>query len=84
MVNFVLCLVFQLCLILCDPMDGSLPGSSVLGDSPGKNIGMCCHALLQGIFPTQGLTPGLPQTVYLLSESPGKSKNIGVGSLSLL
>ena len=28
-------------------------------DSPGKNIGMGCHALLQGIFPTQGLNPCL-------------------------
>ena len=35
-------------------MDGSLPGSSVHGDSPGKNTGMDCLALLQGIFPTQG------------------------------
>ena len=24
-------------------------------DSPGKNTGVGCHALLQGIFPTQGL-----------------------------
>ena len=24
---------------------------------PGKNTGMGCHALLQGIFPTQGLNP---------------------------
>ena len=23
-------------------------------DSPGKNTGVNCHALLQGIFPTQG------------------------------
>ena len=29
-------------------------GSSVRGDSPGKNTGVCCHALLQGIFLTQG------------------------------
>ena len=29
-------------------------------DSPGKNTGVGCHALLQGIFPTQGLNPGLP------------------------
>ena len=29
------------------------------GDSPGKNTGVGCHALLQGIFPTQGLNPGL-------------------------
>ena len=24
-------------------------------DSPGKNTGVGCHVLLQGIFPTQGL-----------------------------
>ena len=28
-------------------------------DSPGKNIGVGCHALLQGIFPTQGSNPRL-------------------------
>ena len=38
---------------LCDPMDYSLHGSSVHGFS-GKNTGMGCHFLLQGIFPTQG------------------------------
>ena len=32
-----LCLVAQLCLILCDPMDYSPPGSSANGDSPGKD-----------------------------------------------
>ena len=53
----VLCLVTQLCSILCDPMDCSPPGFSVQGDSPGKNIGVGSHALLQGIFPTQGLKP---------------------------
>ena len=37
-----------------DPMDCSPLGSSVHGDSPGKNTGVGCHALLQGIFPTQG------------------------------
>ena len=31
------CLVAQSCPTLCDPMDCSLPGSSVHGDSPGKN-----------------------------------------------
>ena len=50
----VLCVVAQLCPTLCDPMDCSLPGFSVNGDSPGKNIGVGGHALLQGIFPTQG------------------------------
>ena len=28
-------------------------------DSPGKNTGMDCHALFQGIFPTQGSNPCL-------------------------
>ena len=36
-----------------DPMDCSPPDSSVHGNSPGKNTGGGCHALLQGIFPTQ-------------------------------
>jgi len=39
---------------LCNPMDCSPPDSSVYGDSPDKNTGVGCHALLQGIFPTQG------------------------------
>jgi len=52
-------------------VDYSPPGSSVLGDSPGKNTGVSCHALLQGIFPTQGLDSGLPhcgQILYWLSH----------------
>ena len=47
--------LLQFCLTLCDPMDCSPTGSSVRGDSPGKNTGVGCHAVLQGIFPTQGL-----------------------------
>ena len=65
-----LCLVTQLCLTLCDPMDCSTPGSSVRGDSLGKNTGVRCHALLQGIFPTQELNWGLlhcRQILYQLS-----------------
>ena len=37
-------------------MDSSPPGSSVHGDSPGKNTGVGCHALLQGIFSIQELS----------------------------
>ena len=40
-------------------------------DSPGKNTGMGCHFLLQGIFLNQGSNPGLPhcrQILYLLSQ----------------
>ena len=43
-------LVAQSCLTLCDPVDCSLPGSSV----HGKNNGVGCHSLPQGLFPTQG------------------------------
>ena len=42
-----------------------------LWDSPGKNNAVGCHFLLQGIFLTQGLNPGLPhwrQTLYPLSH----------------
>ena len=35
------------------------PGSSVHGESLGKNIGVGCHSLLQGIFPTQKSNQGL-------------------------
>ena len=31
---------------LCDPMDCSQPGSSIHGDSLGKNTGVGCHTLL--------------------------------------
>ena len=54
------------CPSLCDPMDYSLPGSSVLGDSPGKNTGVGFHDLFQGIFPTQGLNPGLLHCRWIL------------------
>ena len=36
-------------------MDRKPSGSSVHGNSPGKNTGVGCHFLLQGIFPAQGL-----------------------------
>ena len=60
------CLIAQLCPTLCHPMDCSPPGSSVHEDSPGKNTGVGCHALLHGIFPTQGLNPGLPHCRWIL------------------
>ena len=64
----VLCLVTQSCPTLCEPMGYSPLGSSVHGDSPGKNTGV-------GIFPTQGWNPVLPhcrRILYRLShqESP--------------
>ena len=67
-----LCLVSQSCLTLCDHMDCSPPGSSVHGDSPGKNKGVGWHTPIQGIFPTQELNPGLPHCRWILYHlSPG-------------
>ena len=65
-------------------MGHSLPGSFVNEDSPGKNTGVGGWALLQGIFPTQGLNPTL---LYLLhwqvDSSPqaplGKPRNCPIG-----
>ena len=62
----VLCLVALLCPTLWDPVDCSPPGSSVRGDSPGKNTRVGCHAVLQEIFPTQGLNPGLSHCRWIL------------------
>ena len=37
----------QSCPTLCDPIDGSPPGSPRPWDSPSKNTGVGCHFLLQ-------------------------------------
>ena len=53
-------------------MDCSPPGSSVCGDSPGKNTGVGCHFLLQGDLPNPGIEPRLlhcRQVLYHLSPS---------------
>ena len=74
-------LVTQSCLTLFSPMVCRPPGSSVPMDP-----GVGCHALLQGIFPTQGSNPGLPhsrQILYHLSYQ-GSLRITGMGSLPLL
>ena len=66
-------------------MNYSPPGSSVHGDSPGKNAsGLPCPP--PGDLPKPGIEPRSPtlQKDSLLSEPPGQPKNTGVGSLSLL
>ena len=60
--------LLESCPTLYDPMDCSLPGSSVYGDSPGKNSGVGSHALLQGIFPTQELNPDLSHCRWILYQ----------------
>ena len=55
----------------CDPMDCSQPARLLCPwDSPGKNIGVGCPFLLQGIFLTQGSNLGplhCRQILYQLS-----------------
>ena len=49
----------------------SPPGSFDHGDSPGKNTGVGCQALLQGTFPTWGSSPGFLKcrwSLYCLSR----------------
>ena len=45
--------LLQSCPTLCDPVD-STHQALLSWDSPGTNTGVGCHALTQGIFPTQG------------------------------
>ena len=66
-------LVTQLCLTLCDPW--AVAASFLCPwNSPGKNIGLGCHFLLQGIFPTQGLKLGFLHcrffTTWATREAP--------------
>ena len=63
----------QSCPALCDTMDHSPPGSSVHGDSLGRNTGVGSHTLLQGTFPTQDLPNQEPwQAGSLPLTPPGK------------
>ena len=58
----------QLCPALFDSMDCS-PSHSSLWDSPGKNTGVGCHFLLQGIFLTQGSNPCLLHLLHWQENS---------------
>ena len=69
----------QPCLTFCDPLDYSPPGFSIHAwDFPGKNTGVGCHVLLQGILLTQGLnqrllSPALAGGFFTI-VSPGNSE----------
>ena len=70
----VLYLVTQSCLTLCDPMYYSWPGSSVHGDSPGKNtewVAMPFSRDLpdQGIEPLSLLSPALAGSFFTTSAT---------------
>ena len=60
-----------------NPVDCSPPGSSVHGILQNENIGVGCHALLQGIFLIEGLNLHLLCLLHWQTDSlplapPGK------------
>ena len=76
--------VIQSCPTLYDPLDCSLARFLCPWNFPGKNTGVGCHFLLQGIFPTQGLNPGLlrcRQTLYHLSHQGSPKEGNGYSLL---
>ena len=80
----VLCLVIQSYRTLWDHMDCSLRGASVHRDSPGQKPGGGCHALLQGIFPTQGSNPGLLRCGQILYQLSYQGNTLNVVNTNLL
>ena len=75
----------QSCPTLSDPMNHSLPGSCPW-DSLGKDTGVGCHMLLQGIFPTQGSNPRLFMSSVLAGVffTTGTTCSIWVSSCYLI
>ena len=69
--------LLQSCPNLCDPMDHSPPVSSVRGILQAWKLG--CHALFQGIFPTQELNPHL---LCLLHWQVGSLPLVQLGPIS--
>ena len=83
----------QSCPTLCDPTDGSPPGSPRPWDSPGKNTGVGCHFLLQCMKVKSEIEvaqscPTLHDTMdcslpgsSVHRDSPGKNTEVGCHSL---
>ena len=64
--------VIQLCPTLWNPWN-----------SPGKDTGVGCRSLLQGIFPTQGLNPGLQRCRWIL-QYLSHQESLGLQDTTLL
>ena len=58
------CSFAQLCPSLCYSIDYSLPGVTCPRGRPGKNTGVGCHFILQGIFLPQGQSPCFLNVLY--------------------
>ena len=82
-VNVIVCVsVPQSCLTSCDPMDCSLPGSSVHRNFQARILEWVAIFLLQGSFPIQGWNPCLLcflhcKQISLHAEPSGKAGRCG-------
>ena len=79
----------QSCLTLCDPMNHSPPDPSIHGILRGIILGVGCHVLLHGIFPTQGLNLSLPTagrflSVWATREAQNVSSAFPLGNRTLV
>ena len=66
------------CIYSVSPMDLQPARFLCPQNSPGKNTGVGCHFLLQGIFPSQGSNLGLPdcpQILYCLNHQGSHTNN---------
>ena len=70
------CLVAQPCPTLCNPRTVACQ-APLSWDSPGKNTGVGCHFLLQGIFPTQGWNMGFLQADSFTISSTRDVSTVG-------
>ena len=75
-------LIAQSCPILCRPMDCSLPGST--WNSSGKNTGVGSHALLQGIFLTEGSKLGILYSRQFLYHLSHQEARVNISQLTLI
>ena len=80
------CLAAQSCATLCDPMDCSLPGSSVHGILQARILERVAMPCSRESSQTQGSNPGIKpkspalQADSLPSEPPGKPIKVGYTS----
>ena len=73
----------QLCPTLCDPIDGSPPGSQPW-DSPGNNTGVGCHFLLQCIKVKREVAQSCPTLSDLMDCSLPDSSIHGISQARVL
>ena len=65
--DFIMCLIAQLCLTLCNPMDYTRLVCP--WNFSGNNMRVACHFLLEGIFLIQGLNPHPTHLLHLQVDS---------------